>query len=216
MESSAHLQPRSRPRRPASLNPRDADQIPGDLDPALRSEIAHTTAGVIVHGARSSEDPEVVDRLIRLVDLEGLDMVAELWADAAPDTLPGALWRLYMLREFVRRSPEDTARRYRYGIQVAPVAEAIAGAAAVPGPEDLRRLADAVLGGVYTGELDVALERAAAFCRLLAVGAAYDADGLDLVGDEHSRRLTFAAAAMDRTAAELDEAAGLWRAGRLD
>lgn len=205
-----------KPRRPAALHWRDAEQIPGDQDPALRGEIAHRTANIVVHGARSSEDPDVVDRLIRLVDTEGVDTIAELWADAAPDTLPGALWRLYMLREFVRRDPEHTTRRYRLGIAAAPVAEAIAGAAEIPEPRDLRRVVDAVLGGVYGGDLAVALERAAAFCRLLALGSAFDADGLDLVSEEQSRRVTFAAAAMDRTADELEESASLWRRGRLD
>ena len=58
------------------LDPREADEIPGELDPALRGEIAHTTAAAIVHRARASEDPEVVERLVRLVEDEGLDVVA--------------------------------------------------------------------------------------------------------------------------------------------
>nr|WP_246043696.1 hypothetical protein [Rarobacter incanus] len=205
-----------RPRRPASLDWRDAEKIPGDPDPALRNDLAHMTANMIVHGARDSEDPDVVGRLIRLVDTEGLDLVAGLWADSPAETLPGALWRLYMLREFVRRDPEQTTRRYRMGIAAAPVAEAIAGAASAPGPQDLRRVADAVLGGVYGGDLAVALERAAAFCRLLATGAAFDADSLDLVAGDRARRLTLAAAGMDRTADELTHAAELWRGGKLD
>ena len=48
-----------------------------------------------------------------------------------------------------------------------------------PGPADVRAVADAVLSGVYTGDLAVALERAAAFCQVLATGAAFDADHLD-------------------------------------
>ncbi len=205
-----------KPRRPAALSARDADRIPGDVDPATRGEMAHTTASIVVNGARSAEDPEIVDRLIRLVEIEGLDTIAGLWADAAPNTLPGALWRLYVLRELVRRDPENITRRYRLGIVAAPVAEAIAGAAAIPGPMDLRRVVDAVLTGVYTADLSIALERAAAFCRILALGGAMDADAAELVAEHHARHLTFAAATMDRTADELDDAARLWRIGRLE
>lgn len=198
------------------LDWRDADQIPGDIDPALRAEIAHTTAAAIVHGARQSEDPEVVDRLIRLVEVEGLDVVAGMWADSEADTLPGALWRLYALREWVRRDAETITHRYRLGIAAAPVAEAVAGAASTPGPQDLRRLADAVLTGVYAGDLAVALERATAFCRILATGAAFDADNLENVAPRQAGHMTFAASSLSRTADELEQAARLWRANRLE
>ena len=103
-------------RRPARLDPHDAEALLGERDPALRDEVAHTTARALVHRARAAEDPEVVARLVRLVETEGLDAVAALWADATPVTLPGALWRLYVLREWVRRDPQTVALRYRLGV----------------------------------------------------------------------------------------------------
>ncbi len=208
------MEPRRPPRRPAMLDPQAADELPGELDPALRVEVAHSTAAALVHGGRESEDPAVVDRLIRLVEAEGLDTVAGLWSDSPPHTLPGALWRLYALREWVRRDPRSVADRYGLGEQRAEVHGAVAGVAAPPGPDEVAAVADAVLHGVYTGDLAVALERAAAFCRVLATGAVLDAD---LVTDEaDAHRLTHGAAGLVRTADELVEAAGLWRAGRLD
>lgn len=198
------------------LDPRDAEEIPGDLDPALRGEIAHTTAAAIVHRARASEDPEVVERLVRLVEDEGLDVVAALWADSSADTLPGALWRLYVLREWVRRDPVTVAERFRLGVVAAPVHEVVAGVVTPTGPGDVRDVADAVLSGVFAGDLAVALERAAAFCRVLAVGAAFDADYVDVVDGGHAARLTRGAASLVRTAEELEHAASLWRARRLD
>lgn len=198
------------------LDPRDADEIPGELDPALRGEIAHTTAAAIVHQARASEDPEVVERLVRLVEDEGLDVVAALWADSSADTLPGALWRLYVLREWVRRDPDTVAERFRLGVAAAPVHEVVAGVVTPTGPDDVRTVADAVLSGVFAGDLAVALERAAAFCRVLAVGAAFDADYADVVDEGRAARLTRGAASLVRTAEELEHAASLWRARRLD
>lgn len=205
-----------RPRRPAMLDPAAADELPGDMDPALRGEVAHTTAAALVHQGRAAEDPEVVARLVALVETEGLDVVAALWSDSPADTLPGALWRLYVLREWVRRDPGTVADRYRQGVGVAAVAEVVAGVADAPGPADVRAVADAVLSGVYTGDLAVALERAAAFLHVLAAGAAFDADHLDVLDPEGASRTTRGAASLVRTAEELAHAAALWRGGRLD
>ncbi|WP_402464606.1 hypothetical protein [Isoptericola aurantiacus] len=198
------------------LDPRDVEQIPGSIDPARRDEIAHTTAHAVVHAARAAEDPEIVGRLVRLVEDEGLDVVAGLWADAAPATLPGALWRLYALREWVRRDPRTVGLRYRLGVDAAPVDEVVAGVPRPPTPEDLRALADTVLSGVYSADLDVALERAGAFCRILATGAAYDADAREVADPGSAARMTRGAADLVGTAGELEHAAALWRAGSLD
>jgi hypothetical protein len=199
------------------LDPRDADALPGDMDPALRSQVAHTTAAAIVHGGRSGgDDPALVERLVRLVETEGLDVVAALWSNAPATTLPGTLWRLYVLREWVRRDPRTIADRYRLGLEAAPVQHVVVGVVSPPGPDEVRDVLDAVLSGVYTGDLAVALERGGAFCRVLATGAAFDADHLDLAPGDASARLTRSAGSLLRTAEELEHAAGLWRAGSLE
>jgi hypothetical protein len=198
------------------LDPRQADELQGDIDPAVRSELAHTTAGALVHQARATDDPEVVERLVRLVEAEGLDVVAGMWADSPPDTLPGALWRLYVIREWVRRDPQTLAERYRMGVRAAPVHVAVAGVADTLGPGELREVVDAVLSGVYAGDLAVALERGAAFCRVLATGAAFDADYVEDRDAAAALRMTRGAGSLIRTAEELEQAAALWRADRLE
>ncbi|HLV05050.1 hypothetical protein [uncultured Georgenia sp.] len=204
-----------KPRRPAMLDDQTAERIVGDVDPALRSQAAHTTAAVLVQRGRAgAEDPELVARLVALVDTEGLDTVAELWSQSPPRTLPGALWRLYLMREWIRRDPSTIADRFALGRQRAEVAGVIAGVVEPPGPTDVARLADAVLAGVYEGDLDVALDRAAAFFRVVATGSALDADWID--DDDVATRLTRRAGALLRTAEDLEDAAELWRAGRLD
>jgi len=181
------------------LDWRQADELQGDIDPAVRSELAHTTAGALVHQARAIDDPAVVERLVRLVEAEGLDVVAGMWADSPPDTLPGALWRLYVIREWVRRDPATLAERYRMGVAAAPVHVVVAGVADAPGPAELRHVVDAVLSGVYAGDLAVALERGAAFCRVLATGAAFDADHVEDRDAEAALRMTRGAGSLVRT-----------------
>jgi len=198
------------------LDPREAEELPGGVDPALRSELAHTTADAIVRGGRANADPELLERLVTLVDREGLEVVAALWADSPANTLPGALWRLYALREWVRRDPAIIAERYRLGLHAAQMHDVVAGVASPPGPAEVVEVLDAVLSGVYAGELDVALERGAAFCRVLATGAAFDADYVEGVDEEVADAITRRASSMVRTADELEQAAALWRAGRLE
>lgn len=204
-----------KPRRPAMLDAQTAERIIGDVDPALRSQAAHTTADVLVRRGRAgAEDPELLARLVSLVDQEGLETIAELWSQSSPTTLPGALWRLYLMREWVRADPRTVADRFRLGRERAEVSGVIAGVVEPPGPDDVARLADAVLAGVYEGDLDVALDRAAAFFRVVATGAALDADVI--TDDDLAELVTRRAGALLRTAEELDGAAELWRAGRLD
>lgn len=210
-----------KPRRPAMLSPEEAEKIPGGSDPAHRSEAAHMTARAIVHRGRETDDPQVVARLVRLVEIEGLDVVADMWSDSPAQTLPGALWRLYQLREWVGQEPETIARRYRDGLQRAEVAGVVAGVATPPSPDAVRKLADDVLSGVYNADLAVALERAGAFCRVLATGVALNADTAEnrdpkAFTEDPGRYLTRRAGSLMTMAEELEHAAQLWRTGRLD
>src|SRR5690554_4907802 len=107
------------------LNMEEAEQIEGDIDPLDRALVAHESAAALVAQARASRDPELVARLVRLVEEEGIDTVAMMWSKAEPHTLPGALWRIYMLREWVRHSPDQVARSYHQGVQAAQVRHAI-------------------------------------------------------------------------------------------
>ncbi|ROR72500.1 hypothetical protein [Bogoriella caseilytica] len=205
-----------RHRRPAMLDPAEADQIEGDEDPAVRSEIAHSTAHAMVTGGRqNASDAAIVERLVTLVDTEGLDAVATLWSRSPHTTLPGTLWRLYLLREWVKLGPDIVADRYRRGLERAEVAGVIAGVADAPGPEEIRRAVDQVLTGVYDGDFAVTLERAGAFLRVLATGSAMDADWIEDDDHDLAHVVTRRAGALLATAEELEEAAALHRQGRL-
>lgn len=203
-------------RRPAMLDMEEAEQIEGDLDPLDVALIAHETAQAVVAQARASQDPELVQRLIRLVDEEGIDTVAMMWAKAEPHTLPGALWRLYMLREWVKHSADAVARSYHQGVHAAQVRHAIAGVEDPPGPDEVRRLADQILSGVFAGDLAVALERAGAFCRVVATGSAFEAATDEGHADQRAHKTTLQAAQLLRTGEDLEKCARLWREDKLD
>ncbi|WP_234994464.1 hypothetical protein [Kytococcus aerolatus] len=201
-----------RPRRPAMRTSLQLDQHVGGEAPAETLEVAHATAQVIVHRGRAADDPEVTRRLVELVDELGLDALSQLWSQRPPRSLPGALWRLHALRQWVIAQPEEVARWYRAGSAWAEVSHAVAGVVDPPGPQEVRVLADHVLRGVYAGDLAVALERAAAFCRVVAAGRGVEPEADDLPAGEGARR----GMALLGTAEDLDAAARLWRRDRLE
>jgi hypothetical protein len=202
-----------RPRRPALFGPAALSTFESDSkagDPARRLDAAHATARALVDGLRAGEGgPDGDDKLVRLADEHGLEAVAELWSECAPDSLPGALWRLYVLRAWVRGDPQGVARLYEAGRERAPVLAAVAGVADPPGPREVEALADAVLAGLVRGDLGAALERAAAFCRIVAAGRV-------IVADEADDDAGFSGVRLLLTGEQLDAAAREARTGHLD
>lgn len=193
------------------------------LDPAVITEIAHETAAILLRTGRASDDPATTERLVRLVDELGLDTVAELWARRPARSLPGALWRIYVLREWVRRDPVAASNDFAEGVRHADVAVVIAGAGTPPGPEAMRHLADEILRGLYDGDVAVALDRAAAFCRVVAAGrASREPDvprptgGREPTVEELGARHARSAAAVLAMADDLTGCARAWRRGELD
>lgn len=187
--------------------------LPG---PAEQTEIAHQTAAILVGTGRATDDPELTRRLVELVDELGIPTVAGLWSGRPARSLPGALWRLYALREWVCRNPIEASREYAAGMRFTDVAHAVAGVAEPPGPREVRLLVDGVLAGVFDGDLAVTLERAAAFCWVVSAGRVEAAHDADANTPDAATRLTQSAAALQATGDDLAAAARLWRVGQLD
>ena len=208
-------QPEPRPRRPAlsaDLIESLADVVTGE--PVSRAELASATAAAVISAGRAAEagadGPGPPDPFVTLADRVGLDTMAELWRDSEPGSLPGSLWAVYLLRTWCRDNAPEVARLWRAGRPYAPADEVVAGVSDDAGPDAVVALADAVLAGAYRGDFAVALERAAAFFRVIASGrrelAAVGADG-----DEDRRR----AERNERAADGLAAAALRWREGVL-
>lgn len=179
-------------------------------EPHARMELAHATAAAVVGAGRADEPGTSVDRVVRLAETVGLETLAELWRDASSDTLPGALWTLYLLRTWCLTNGAEVARLYRAGRGLAPVDEVVAGVHDDADPEAVGGLADSVLTGVYGGDLAVALERGAAFFRVVAAGREHLAEEGSAGAEELLR------AARNRACADsLTRAARGWRAGTL-
>jgi hypothetical protein len=135
-----------------------------------RAEIAQATAVAVVSAGRELGAQASAGRFVGLADEVGLETLAELWRDAEAGTLPWALWAVYLMRSWCRDQADEVSRLWRVGRGYAPADEVVAGVADDGGPQEVADLADAVLAGAYRGDFAVALERAAAFFRVIAEG----------------------------------------------
>lgn len=194
-----------KPRRPTFRDPAALEALGEASDPVAALHAAHESAAALLHLGRAASDPAVVARLVALTDEVGIDTLAEVWSARPADSLPGALFRLYLLREWVTTAPELAAREYAAGVRFTEPNHVVAGAEP-PGPDEVRRVADEILAGVFDGDFAVALERAAAFCQVVASGRADVTEG---------RQAVLSAAKLQQMAGELSVAAGLWRTDKL-
>ncbi|MHA6670059.1 DNA-directed RNA polymerase subunit beta [Homoserinimonas sp. A447] len=193
------------------------ESIIGGEDPAHISRIAHETAGALLGRVREQPDAEIVERLVTYTDENGIDAIAELWSRASPHSLPGALWSIYLLRALTRQDAEQSSFLYQRGTEVVSNIDAVvAGATSPTGPAEITALADEILRGLFQGDFAVALERAAAFCRLTSLGATSVADDVEVASPERATALTTKALRLSHMAGELAACAKLWRAGSLD
>lgn len=104
------------PRRPAILAPQQSEAIVGDTDPAEYSELAHACAWALMGLSDYHYPAEAPARVRTLIHNEGVDAVAELWSRSPEFTLPGALWRVYLFKQWVERDRESVEERFTRGL----------------------------------------------------------------------------------------------------
>lgn len=193
------------------------DNLRAADDPAEVNRIAHETANALLARVRADPSPAVVARLVGYADDEGIEVIAELWSRASARSLPGTLWRIYLLRAAIRSDPEETSFLFQRGAEALSTIDPVVAGAPVPtSPAEITELADRILRGLFEGDFAGALERAAAFCRVIGTGCTLQADDLDAVRPERAAELTTRAARYLQTAEELTSSARMWREDALD
>ncbi len=191
-----------------------ANKYPAELmmDPADVSAIAHATASALLSRGQSTRDTKVREELVRFSDENGLDTLAELWSQAHPLTLPGALWRLFLVRAVVQHNPEGASHLFQRGIDNLPTIDAVvAGAPDSVSSEDFSRVLDDILRGAFQGDLAHALDRAAAVATAVSAGAI----SLALADADEASYLTSRSLSWSVIARELEGCASRARKGSL-
>ncbi len=195
-------------RRPAEL----FDRRFAAEDPAEVSRVAHSTAQALLARARTDPDGQIVDRLVAFTAEHGIDDIAELWSRSPARSLPGALWRLYLIQLMIHDDPHTAALLYERGrVEIASADPVVAGAPTPAGPDELVDVIDSILRGLFQGDFAVALDRAAAFCRVQASGASHLADDYEATEPDRASALTTRALRLADYATDLAACAALWR-----
>lgn len=199
------------------LQPSDRfDWIIEDNDPAESVRLAQDTAWALLDRIRKQPDPELVRKVVSIADGDGIEDIAELWANTHAHSLAGMLWRLYLIRRLVVGDPEGTAVLFSIGMAHADTIDpVIVGVRDPISPEGLSELCDKILRGAFTGDFAAALERAASASQIFATGAASLADDRDQYDDQHAYDLTRKALRFNEIGRDLVMGARLWRAGTI-
>ena len=198
--------------RPARMPNQSFDYHQGGEDPAVTSRRAHESANAVLARVRATEDVAVLERMLHHGDEHGLDLLAQLWAEVGAATLPGALWRLYLVRAAIRSDPDGSSLAYRHGERLlATIDPVVAGTPGAAGPDEITALAEEILRGAFRGDFAVALDRAAAYCRVSSAGWVELADAREPAAPDAASALTARAARWDTIAMELDVCARLER-----
>ena len=222
--------PSYKPRRPAQLKPDQIDLIDGGIDIAAAYELAHTTAHALVYlPSAASSDQTIAARIMQLIANEGIDSIAETWVDSPAESLPGTLWRGYLLREWIRRFPSDAETRYELAVNYSEKNQSSADPALsdiISTPANMRALWDGVLAGklsICTNTATTSTVCVEQFAHILRESARFT-DFIaqvtpEWIGDDRhplATAVTRRNTALVRTAIEFKEAGELLLSSRLD
>lgn len=204
---------RRTPRRPAMLDAEQAENIPGAEDGARSSEVAHLVAQTLLGIEKDSD--QNVQHLRELLESGGVDTVSELWSALPANTLPGTLWRLYLVYQWYLRDPKLVNERFQQGLSALKIGET----APVERSEKSVSTLMAELAALWQAKTSITglghlLDKVADFLHVLASGLS--AEWIKDARDELADPVTLRPQALLQTASDLKLSARIAKANRLD
>lgn len=204
---------RQTPRRPAMLDAEQAENIPGAEDAASSSEVAHLVAQTLLGIEKESD--ENVQRLRQLLESGGIDTVSELWSTSPASTLPGTLWRLYLVYQWYLRDPQLVNERFQQGLAALEIGDIFSRKHSDKSVANLMdKLAALWQAQTSIAELAPLLDRVSDFLQVLASGVS--AEWIKDSRDELADSVTLRPQALLQTADDLKLSARAAKANHLN
>ena len=118
-----------RPHRPALFADLTEmiDAAGGDASPSARAEIAAATAAVLVQAGREPDEATTARASSASPTASGSTRWPRCGATPTRSSLPGALWALYLLRQWCHTDADEVTRLWRAGEPLAPAEAVVAG-----------------------------------------------------------------------------------------
>lgn len=193
-------------RRPAMLSPADAEEITDKSNIGEDSDIAHASAWALMGVPSEEFNSDVISRFVATVRTNGVDIVAPLWDTSPAFTLPGALWRVYLLWQWHQLNPQVVSERFREGQEALEVLAQ--DSPPQPPLDEVLRAVEGLLAGYATEEeLAAVLESAAQVLRVMAAGITYGPTWIVDPEDQLAHPVTRRPQALLDTAEELEAGA---------
>ena len=219
--------------RPVLMEPAEAERYTGAEDTAATSALAHQSAQLLICGYLGADTDTTLTAagLRKVVASHGVDVIGELWATSPAGTLPGALWRLLLLREWIERDPALVESRYATVVTINDAAAQARFEAALSQGQRVDSVAqvqaqlnELLLGDASAGSQRAPSRRSQLYPTLLASAALLErlsraSEQDSWITDENDPLydvVTSRARALATTAAELREAATKAAVGKLD
>ncbi|WP_288766265.1 hypothetical protein [uncultured Varibaculum sp.] len=204
---------RKAPRRPAMLDAEQAENIPSAEDAASSSEVAHLVAQTLLGIEKESD--ENVQRLRQLLESGGIDTVSELWSTSPASTLPGTLWRLYLVYQWYLRNPQLVNERFQQGLAALDIGDIFSREHSDKSVANLMdKLAALWQAQTSIAELAPLLDRVSDFLQVLASGVS--AEWIKDSRDELADAVTLRPQALLQTADDLKLSARAAKANHLN
>lgn len=149
------------------------EQYFGAQDPQEMFAFAHESAEALLARVRDQKQHDIVEALVSYMDIHGVDDIASLWGQADSISLPGLLWRMYLVRGAICENPDESRLWFERGLSVCDTsAPVIVGIDQPVSAERIVRFANEMLRGVFAGDIADAVYRASSFCHISSLGCA--------------------------------------------
>lgn len=198
-----------KPRRPAILSPEQRESLSGGEDPTAITEIAQLAARALF--ADSPVYSKYQPAVRELLKSGGIDQVGELWSNSPANSLPGVLWRLFLIQQWYQRDPQTVQARYAQGQEVLT-----SGKSEIKTNKDLAEI-NLLLTALWTGHLPIPFPQLLVIVHdyLLILAAGVCGEWITDQRDQLADPVTLRPGALKETALELAQAARLASSHRL-
>lgn len=212
--------PELKPRRPAMLAPNQTQMIIGANRVDEQVELAHFLADLLLGLVSESEKTfitdnlqlrdDAIDNLMEILQQGDIEVVAEIWADSPADSIPGLMWRLYLVYQWYLRDSLMVEWRYQEGLKL--LKEAVRNSLS-PSMKPLIERMSTLWRGSDCDFLATTLEQTAAALKIMAAGVSAEriTDSRDILAD----KVTIPPVAIWSTAKELEAGLQLLKKGKL-